>query len=226
MPQDLQLTPMGLSLSSPLAVRSAFDGTGRLFIAERNGALLVHTPPSTLEVFLDLSADVDSFFEGGLLGVAFHPSFGQNGYLYVSYTRSGSGSSPLTSVIERYTVSSGDPDRADPLSGVDILTLAQPRGNHNGGDLHFGPDGFLYFGLGDGGGGDNVGNSQDLSTWHGKMLRIDPCDTPSCAVPYAIPSGNPYAATAGLDEIWSSGLRNPYRFSFDRQTGDLIIADV
>lgn len=226
LPPDLELTPLGLSLSNPLAVRSASDGSGRLFFAERSGALLVHEPPSALSVFLDLTASVDAGGEGGLLGVAFHPQYAQNGYFYVSYTRDGTGGSmTLTTVVERYRVSA-DANVADPLSGREILTLPQPRWNHNGGDLHFGPDGYLYLGLGDGGGSSAQVNSQDLGTWLGSMLRIAPCVSAACGVPYTVPASNPYVGSAGLDEIWSSGLRNPYRFSFDRMNGDLFIADV
>ena len=226
-PTDLELNSLGLSVSSPLLVRPAFDGSDRLFIGERNGALLVHRPGAGLAIFLDLTASVDPGGEGGLLGVAFHPSYTQNGYFYVSYTSPGTGGPmTLTTVVERFRVSGTDPDVADPLSGLEILTLAQPRWNHNGGDLHFGPDGYLYLGLGDGGGGAATVNSQDDTTLLGTMVRIDPCAAASCAVPYQVPATNPFVGGAGLDEIWASGLRNPYRFSFDRQTGDLLVADV
>ncbi len=227
-PSDLTLTPQSLGLSSPLFARAADDGSGRLFFGERNGALLVWNPGGSLEPFLDLTSSVNTSGEGGLLGLAFHPQFASNGYFYVSYTTTGpSGSTSLTSIIERYRVSSLDPNRAAPGTALEIFRLDQPAWNHNGGDLHFGPDGFLYLALGDGGGAGATQLPQDLSSFFGKVLRIDPCDRSSCSNPYRVPSSNPYVGQASaLPEIWASGLRNPYRFSFDRATGDLWIADV
>lgn len=225
-PGDLELESLNISISNPLAVRNAGDGSGRVFIVERGGTIRIYGEGSGLlsTPFLDISASVDTFFEGGLLGLAFHPDYASNGHFYVNYTRDGSGGDSLTTVIERFTVSAGNPDVADPASGREILTIGQPAGNHNGGDLHFGPDGFLYIGMGDG--GSNSGTAQDNTTLLGKMLRIDPCDTTSCASGYSIPASNPFVGEAGLDEIWASGLRNPYRWSFDRDTGDMLIADV
>ncbi|MEM6794168.1 MAG: PQQ-dependent sugar dehydrogenase [Acidobacteriota bacterium] len=223
-PSDLQLTSLGVSVNFPVAVRNADDGSGRLFIVERDGTIEIYHPDTGLAAspFLDITADVDTFFEGGLLGLAFHPDYDTNGYFYVSYTRDGG---PLTTVIDRFTVSSGDPDDADESSRVEIFTLPQPFGNHNGGDIHFGPDGHLYIGLGDGGGGGSA-NSQNNANLLGAMVRIAPCDTATCAQGYTIPADNPFLGVAGMDEIWSSGLRNPYRWSFDRQTGDMFIGDV
>jgi len=225
-PGDLELTSLGISVSSPLAVRSAGDGTHRLFVVERNGTAMIYQPGTGLLAtpFLDITADVDTFFEGGFLGLAFHPTYSQNGYFYVNYTRDGSGGDSLTTVIERFTVSAGDPNVADPLSRVEILTIGQPAGNHNGGDIHFGPDGYLYIGMGDGGASSFT--SQDTGNHLGKMLRIDPCDTPTCTPPYTIPADNPFVGGPELEEIWGIGFRNPYRWSFDRETGDLFIADV
>lgn len=225
-PGDLQLTSLGISVSTPLGVRHANDGSGRLFIIERNGTISIFEPGTGLvgAPFLNITTSVDTFFEGGLLGLAFHPEYITNGYFYVNYTRTGTGGDDLETVIERFEVSAGDPNDADEASGVEILTVGQPAGNHNGGDLHFGPDGFLYIGMGDGGA--SSATSQNTSNLLGKMLRIDPCDTASCGVPYTIPASNPFVGGAGLDEIWSVGFRNPYRWSFDRDTGDMIIADV
>lgn len=225
-PVDLELVSLGVSVSVPLAVRHAADGSNRLFVVQRSGVILIYEPGTGIlpSPFLDLTSVVDTFFEGGLLGMAFHPSFTTNGYFYVSYTRDGSGGNDLTTVIERFEVSAGDPNDADEMSGVEIFTLGQPAGNHNGGDIHFGPDGYLYIGLGDGGA--SSATSQNTSNLLGKMLRIDPCDTASCPNPYTVPADNPFVGVAGLDEIWGVGFRNPYRWSFDRDTGDLLIADV
>ena len=204
-------------------MRHANDGSNRLFIVERNGTIDIYEPGTGLlgSPFLNIVSLVDTTFEGGLLGLAFHPNYASNGFFYVSYTASGS---PLVSVIARYSVSPGDPNDADEASAVQILTLNQTAANHNGGDIHFGPDGFLYIGFGDGGASSST--SQNTGTLLGKMLRIDPCDTASCPQPYAIPASNPFVGSSELDEIWSIGFRNPYRWSFDRDTGDMFIADV
>jgi hypothetical protein len=225
-PGDLVLTSLGVSVSTPLAVRHANDGSGRLFVVERDGTIVIFEPGTGIlgSPFLNIVSSVDTFFEGGLLGLAFHPDFATNGYFYVNYTRTGTGGDSLETIIERYEVSAGDPNDADETSGVEILTIGQPAGNHNGGDLNFGPDGFLYIGMGDGGG--SSATSQDTTTLLGKMLRINPCDTAVCAVPYTIPVDNPFVGGPELEEIWGVGFRNPYRWSFDRKSGDLIIADV
>ncbi len=225
-PGDLELVNIGASVSTPLAARHAGDGSGRLFIVQRSGTILIFEPGTGLlgGPFLDITSDVDTFFEGGLLGLAFHPDYATNGYFYVNYTRDGTGGDSLTTVIERFEVSAGDPNDADETSGVEIITIGQPAGNHNGGDLHFGPDGFLYIGMGDGGA--SSATSQNTSNLLGKMLRIDPCDTPTCTPAYTIPPDNPFVGSAELDEIWAIGFRNPYRWSFDRETGDMLIADV
>ncbi len=225
-PPDLQLNSLGISLNTPLAARHAGDGSNRLFIVERSGAVRIHDPDAGLLAgsFLDISALVDTFFEGGFLGLAFHPDYASNGYFYVSYTRDGTGGNALETVIARYQVSAGDPNVANAGSAVEILTVNQPAGNHNGGDIHFGPDGYLYIGLGDG--GQSSATSQNPNSLLGKMLRIAPCATASCGVPYTIPPDNPNVGGPAPDEIWSLGFRNPYRWSFDRQTGDMLIADV
>lgn len=194
------------------------DGsTGRIRIFELSSSTLLPTP------FLSVSP-VSTGGEQGLLGLTFHPDYASNGFFYVNYT-DGSG----TTVIERYQVSI-DPDLADPSSGQTVLTLAQPYANHNGGWLGFGPDGYLYCTVGDGGsGGDPQGNAQNLTTLLGKILRIDVAGDDFPADPdrnYAIPPDNPFVGVAGEDEIWAYGLRNPWRPSFDRSTNDLWIADV
>lgn len=171
--------------------------------------------------FLDIVSQVGSRgSEQGLLGLAFHPDYAENGYLYINYTDLNG-----DTVIARYQVST-DPDLADPDSELQILTVDQPYANHNGGEVTFGPDGYLYLGLGDGGsGGDPHGNGQSLATRLGKILRIDV----NGDQPFSIPADNPFAVgqpSGALPEIWAYGLRNPWRFSFDRQTGDLYIGDV
>ena len=225
-PADLELNSLGISVSTPLAARHAGDGSGRLFIVERAGTIVIYDPDLGLlgTPFLDIVSDVDTFFEGGLLGLAFHPEYTTNGYFYVSYTRNGSGNDPLETVVERFQVSAGDPNVANTLARFEIFTLGQPAGNHNGGDIHFGPDGYLYIGLGDGGASSST--SQDPTNLLGKMLRIAPCDTKECAAPYTIPSTNRLSRGGRRDEIWATGFRNPYRWSFDRETGDMFIADV
>jgi glucose/arabinose dehydrogenase len=208
-------------LASPTDAKPANDGSGRLFVVEkagtihivRNGALLP-TP------FLSITSLVRSNeSERGLLGVAFHPKYKTNGQFYVYYTES---TGDL--IIARYKVSS-NPDVADPNSGQELLRIAHRNAaNHNGGNLVFGPDGYLYIGTGDGGGaGDTYGNSQNPNALLAKLLRID-VDSGS---PYGIPKDNPFVNKAGFrPEVWAWGLRNPWRFSFDRATGDLFIADV
>ena len=189
--------------------------------------------------FLDITSKVSCCSERGLLGIEFDPDFPNNGYFYVNYTKSGD--NPGDTIIERYKVSDSDPNIADPNSALVILRVHQPFLNHNGGDIHFGPDGYLYIGMGDGGsGGDPNNNAQNLNSLLGKMLRIDvnpdiifnnSFETHNAcgldASQYTIPSDNPFAQdTNACGEIWAYGLRNPFRWSFDKMTGDLIIGDV
>jgi uncharacterized repeat protein (TIGR01451 family) len=207
-------------LDHPVQVTHAGDGSGRLFAVEQSGQIRVLRDgvllPSPL---LDLTDRTSRAGERGLLGLAFHPQYQANGYLYVNYTRDTDGAT----VVTRFTASQSNPDVADPASATEILSIAQPYGNHNGGQLLFGPDGYLYVGMGDGGGGgDPLENAQDSTNLLGAMLRLD-VDSDS---PYAIPWDNPYVDAVGRDEIWAIGLRNPWRFSFDRVTGDLYIGDV
>lgn len=208
-------------LDQPLQVTHAGDGSGRLFVVERPGQIRVIEGQAVLpDPFLDISPLVTTAGgEQGLLGLAFHPQYSTNGYLYVDYTRAEDGAT----VVARYTVMGTDPNAVDPASATTLLTVTQPYANHNGGQLAFGPDGYLYIGLGDGGGaGDPDENAQDTTTLLGSILRIDV----DRGMPYRIPADNPFAGTAGQDEIWDYGLRNPWRFSFDRLTGDLYIGDV
>ncbi|MDX1661786.1 MAG: PQQ-dependent sugar dehydrogenase, partial [Gemmatimonadota bacterium] len=205
-------------LDFPLHV-TAPSGDPRLFIVEKSGRVRIRKDGALLdEPFLDLSGQVSGGSEQGLLSIAFHPDYASNGRFFVDYTnRAGD-----TRVVE-YRVSN-DPDRADPASARTILEVAQPFSNHNGGLVAFGPDGMLYVGLGDGGsGGDPGENGQDRSTLLGTLLRIDV----DGGEPYAIPADNPFVDDPDArGEIWAWGLRNPWRFAFDRSTGDLYIADV
>lgn len=208
------------AVRKPTHVTHAGDGSGRLFITEQDGRILVRKDNgAAAAAFLDIRDRVSCCGERGLLSVAFPPGYREKRYFYVNYTDRGG-----DTVVARYRTSK-DADRADPLSEEVVLTAKQPFANHNGGQLAFGPDGFLYIGMGDGGAAnDPFGNGQKLSTLLGKMLRID---VESGARPYAIPRSNPYAGRKdALPEIWAMGLRNPWRFSFDRATGDLYIADV
>jgi glucose/arabinose dehydrogenase len=210
-------------LEWPVYVTAPAGDEHRLFVVLQNGLIrIVKDGVLLAEPFLDIDAlvpDVSTYDERGLLGLAFHPDYASNGTFYVNYT-DGNGDT----VIARYAVSA-DPDRADATSALVILTVDQPYANHNGGTLAFSPqDGHLYVGMGDGGSvGDPQNRAQDPGTLLGKLLRLDV----DAGTPYAIPDDNPYAGTGlPLDEIWASGLRNPFRFSFDRLTGDLYIADV
>ncbi len=206
-------------LERPVVVAHAGDGTGRLFIGQQGGEILVFDGTRLLPVpFLDLSSSVSSGSEQGLLGLAFHPNYETNGLLYVNLTDVAGDTQIL-----RFTVSA-DANVADPGSAVPLLSVDQPFANHNGGQLAFGPDGKLWIGLGDGGSAGDPGNrAQSGTTLLGKILRIDV----DLGLPYDIPLDNPFVADAAVrDEIWALGLRNPWRFSFDRLTGDLFIADV
>ncbi|GAB4573273.1 MAG: PQQ-dependent sugar dehydrogenase [Anaerolineae bacterium] len=208
-----------------LFVTHAGDGSGRLFVVEQTGRIWIITPEGERlpEPFLDLSASVtpiNGYSEQGLLGLAFHPDFAENGRFFVNYTdRQGA------SVVAEYAVATNDPDRANPVSGRELLRVAQPFPNHNGGMLAFGPDGYLYISLGDGGSaGDPQANGQNPWTLLGSILRIDVDGEDR---PYSVPEDNPFVAEGrGAPEIWAWGLRNVWRFSFDRATGDLYLADV
>jgi len=206
-------------LDRPTGMADPNDGSGRLLVLEQPGRIRVYQNGTILaQSFLDITDRVGSNGnERGLLGVALHPKYLSNGFFYVNYTDLNG-----DTVIARFKASS-DPNRADPASEKDLLQVKQPFPNHNGGSMVFGPDGLLYMGLGDGGSqGDPHLNGQSLNTFLGKILRVDV----DHGDPYAIPADNPYTQGGGLPEIWAYGLRNPWRFSFDRQTQDLYIADV
>jgi glucose/arabinose dehydrogenase len=215
--------------ASPVEVTQARDGSQRIFVVQQSGAIQIIKNGAVLTMpFIDLggaSGVTAADGERGLLGLAFHPRYATNRQFYVNYTRRTDGAT----VIARYTASTGNPDIADSSSGTVLLTIAQPEANHNGGAIKFGPDGFLYVGMGDGGGANDqhgsIGNGQDTMTLLGKILRLDVDN--GVAAPYAIPPGNPFAGGAGgLREIFAIGVRNPWRFSFDRLTGDFWIGDV
>ena len=216
--QNVTLQTIVTGLTAPVALTNA--GDDRLFIVEQAGRIMVWNGTVVLPTpFLDIRSIVGSGGERGLLGLAFHPDYAQNGFFYVNFTdRNGD------TIVARYTVSVTDPNRADPATAHTLLTIDQPFSNHNGGQLQFGPDRYLYIGMGDGGsGGDPLNNAQNRNQLLGKMLRIDV----DSATPYGIPPTNPFVGQSGVrPEIWALGLRNPWRFSFDRVTGDLWIADV
>lgn len=214
---DVILEPVVGGLTRPVVVTHA--GDARLFVVEKNGYVRIVDGGSLLPApFLDIHTLVSTGNEQGLLGLAFHPDYADNGFFYVHYTDTGGDTR-----VMRYAVS-GDPDLADAGSATPVLSVDQPFANHNGGDLHFGPDGYLYVSLGDGGSFCDPGDeAQDGASLLGKILRLD-VDGGS---PYAIPPGNPFVGPDGVaDEIWAVGLRNPWRMSFDRLTGDLWIGDV
>jgi hypothetical protein len=203
-------------------VSSARDGTNRLFIVEQPGRIDVLQPGATTPtVFLDITGKVLSGGEQGLLGLAFHPDYAVNRRFFVNYTRQPDGAT----VVAEYQASPSDPNTADPLETT-LLIIPQPFANHNGGMIEFGPDGFLYIGMGDGGSGNDPDNrAQNIEDLLGKMLRID-IDHSSGTQAYSSPSDNPFVGSSGRDEIYAVGLRNPFRFSFDRATGPLFLGDV
>jgi glucose/arabinose dehydrogenase len=217
--QSIDIVPFATGFSSPTDISHPVNDA-RLFVVQQSGAIRILNPNGSINAtnFLTLtSATITSGGERGLLGLAFHPSYATNGYFYVNYTNTSG-----NTVIARYSVSA-NPNIADATSGTILLTITQPFSNHNGGSLKFGPDGFLYIGMGDGGSAGDPGNrSQNITNNLGKMLRIDV----DSASPYGIPADNPYVGIAGNDEIWAIGLRNPWKFNFDRLNGDLWIADV
>lgn len=216
-----------LSFSNPVGLYSAEDGTDRLFVVEQEGVIRVfenNRNVSASDVFLNIRDIVLFGGEQGLLGLAFHPNFAQNGYFYVDHVAD----NPRRTVIARYSVSSSDPNQADRTTEFVLLEVDQPFTNHKGGQIAFRPDGYLYIALGDGGsGGDPLGNGQNRTTLLGKILRID-VDSSSQDLNYGIPPDNPFVGnTEGFrEEIYAYGLRNPWRFSFDSVTGLLWVADV
>ena len=222
----VRLDLLASGLDRPIYVTTPPGDLGRLFIVEQTGAILIFDRDSgevNAQPFLQISPNT-SGSERGLLGLAFHPQYEDNGWFYINYTGTGG-----ATFIDRYQVSE-DPDIADSASVQTVLTFSQPFSNHNGGWMGFGPDGYLYIASGDGGSGnDPQDHGQNRNTLLGAMLRIDvdgddfPDENDRN---YAIPSNNPFVGSDGRDEIWAYGLRNAWRFSFDRESGDLWIADV
>jgi glucose/arabinose dehydrogenase len=215
--------PLAGNFERPISITHAGDGTGRIFIVEKTGAIRIVDGLGNLlpAPFLELGSQVSTGSEQGVLGLAFHPEYAATGLFFVHYTNTGG-----DTVVSRFSVSA-DSNVADPTSEVQILTVVQPYANHNGGQIAFGPDGYLYIGLGDGGaGGDPGDRAQDKALLLGKILRID-VDGQDPGLQYAIPPDNPFVGVPGVrEEIWAVGLRNPWRFSFDRLTGDLFMGDV
>lgn len=216
----------GFALNSPLFVTAPPGDANRLFVIEQSGVIkIVDRATNTLiGTFLDISGPVLAGGERGLLGMAFDPNYATNRRFYVSYTADPDG----TSVIARYLVDPNNPNVALPAADRIILTVPQPFSNHNGGMIAFGPDNLLYVALGDGGSGNDPGNrAQNAGELLGKLLRIDVSQGASGQPAYLVPPSNPCVGQSGArEEIWSIGLRNPWRFSFDRMSGDLYIADV
>ena len=221
--QTIELEDFADGFSSPLALKNA--GDERLFVVEQGGVIKIVDLNGTVNPtpFLDIQSIVNAGGERGLLGLAFHPEYQTNGRFFVHYSNS-SGDTQ----ISEFSVSTSNPDIADPNSEVMLLTVSQPFSNHNGGTIAFGPqDGYLYIGLGDGGGGgDTDNNAQNPTLLIGKLLRID-IDTQSGGNNYGIPSDNPFISDPNTrDEIWATGLRNPFRFTMDPETNSIWIGDV
>jgi len=223
-----------LAFSGPVGLYNPGDGSDRLFVLSQAGRIYAFPddPSVTLaKIFLDIHDSIASGGELGLLGLAFHPNYSANGYFYVYYTKNNSSVNfPYVSVVSMFSVSATNPDSAVRTSEVVLMRINQPFGNHKGGQLAFGPDGYLYIGLGDGGsGGDPQGNAQNTSSWLGKILRIN-VDSTAGSENYAIPAGNPfYSDTSSTvkKEIFAYGLRNPWRFSFDLAGGGALwVGDV
>ncbi|MGK6341516.1 PQQ-dependent sugar dehydrogenase [Chryseobacterium sp. DT-3] len=218
--QSINLVEFASGFTSPVEITNANDT--RLFVVQQNGIIKIVQPNGTINSadFLNISSKVLYGGERGLLGLAFHPQYATNGYFFVYYNNTAG-----NIIVARYSVSSANPDVADSASEKILLNIPKPFANHNGGSIHFAPDGNLWIVTGDGGsGGDPNNNSQNINSLLGKMLRIDV----NATGPYNIPPGNPFAGTSvtGADEIWAYGLRNAWKFSFDTNTGNVMIADV
>ena len=221
--QDIEIESFASGFSSPIGIENA--GDSRLFIVERSGIIKIVNDggETNATAFLNIDGRVtNNGGEQGLLGLAFHPDYANNGFFYVNYINNSG-----DTVVSRFSRDATNPDLGNPNSELILLTVDQPFSNHNGGDLAFGADGYLYIALGDGGSANDPGNrSQNLTILLGKMLRID-VDNTSNGNNYAIPADNPFfGSSINQQEIWAYGLRNPWRFSFDSATNDLWIADV
>ncbi len=213
-----------LSFDNPVEFVQTGDNSARFFVVEQAGIIKVFSSnSSTSSSFLDISSRVRFGGEQGLLGLAFHPDFSKNGFFYVNYTAA----RPLRTIVSRFSISKTNPDQADADSEKVLLSFEQPYSNHNGGKIAFGPDGYLYIATGDGGStGDPQNHSQNKSSLLGKMLRIDVNKTEG-GNPYAIPADNPFVSESTTrPEIYAYGLRNPWRFSFDKSSGKLWVGDV
>jgi len=211
-----------LTFNTPVGIYDPGDGTNRLFVVEQDGRIKVFendANTNTSQIFLDLTVDVISGGEQGLLGLAFHPDYDMNGYFYVYYTETGTGDS----IISRFKVDDINPNLGNKSSEALILKIVQPFPNHNAGQIHFGPGGYLYIALGDGG-GDGGGHAQNRQSLLGSILRIDVNST----FPYDIPNNNPFVGNINgwKEEIFAFGFRNPWRFSIDPVTGFLWVGDV
>lgn len=223
-PVSVVITEIADGLSNGVGLTNAGDGSNRLFAIQKTGEIIIWDGSQFLATpFLNLNALVSSGNEQGLLGLVFHPNYTSNGYFYVNYINLAG-----DTVVSRYQVSSSDINNANPASAQQVLSIVQPSPNHNGGDMHFANDGYLYIATGEGGAA-GASPAQDKNNLLGKILRIDvngddfPLDSSNN---YAIPANNPFVGVAGADEVWLMGLRNPWRFSFDRQNGDIFIGDV
>ena len=224
---QIRLEPMYQGFELPVFFTDAGDGSGRSFVVEKTGKIwVIDNGQIVAEPFLDVSAKITARgSEQGLLGMAFAPDYAASGHFLVNYTDTAG-----ATTVERYTVAADDGNQADPASAFVVLTVPQPAQNHNAGMLDFGPDGFLYVPLGDGGAAnDRFGNGQNPAALLGKILRLDVTSDPQ--QPYVVPADNPFVAADWngqdvRDEVWAIGLRNPWRTSFDRLTGDFLVADV
>lgn len=217
--QSITLSTFATGLNSPTEI--AHCGDDRMFVVEQGGTIKIVNSDGTVNStpFLNLSSIISTGSERGLLGLAFHPDYANNGFFFVNYTNTSG-----NTVVARYSVSDSNPNQANASSGSIVITINQPYSNHNGGSIKFGPDGYLWIAMGDGGsGGDPQNYSQNKNSLLGKMLRLDV----DGAAPYTVPADNPFVGTSeGSPEIWAYGLRNPWKFSFDSLTDELWIADV